>query len=460
MFKVRLYMMEIDMEHPERADKAIRSLFKDLDDIDTSLYQMVHEETEEHNDLDYLYVKYNSDTHVRNNRVRSMSVSDILFVQEEGAAKGKYYLCMHIGWKELKMSPEDEAELNRDKRAGQQDKPEHAVKKETYFEFRFNNRGFPSWNSPFGLKTTIIYNERDKDAIYETERRPYYRIRGKRITKELAHKIIRLTDGYLYKFIYRNLDRDDNWVIRLFEEVGAKADTKAHMQYIDNLWFPEPFEAPRGWCHPDGYIGINNYVSSKNPFLEDILDDWAGLLESLTDDEAGQLDLVLVMTKQDEFLRHYLNFLDEVVCGFRVKGRSIEILGAPKARLLYKKYDNLYGEHDLTGPLRDYRDICPKERGSYGHLDSVEERGLWGSGNCSSCGHSFSWGYDCDDLIDRTTKVDKNSPMYYGYPDYNFKEGPMTVDDMWRFAVEFLREEIVNPRDDNWWKHLNRMVKS
>lgn len=450
MNKIRIYMMETDLADPEKTDKVVKRLFRDIDTVDPSLYRMVYEEYEENRELDYLYAKYNSYKHIRNSKIRCMSVSDILFIQEDGTNQGKYFLCMRIGWKELKLSPEDETELNRDKGEKQKDIPEHIMKKELYFDFRFVEGGFCDDEcSPFGLKTTIIYNERDREAIGDTNRRPYYRIRGKRITRELARKIIRLTDSYLHGFVYR----DNNWIRKVFDEVGAEAKTSALMEYIENDWFPIPYEVPCGWCHPDGYIGINAYVGNKNPFLHDILDDWAYLLESLTDDETDQLDLVLIMTKQDEFLHPYMNFIDEVVCGFRIKGRSIEILGAPKARLLYKRYDNCHGEHDLTGPLRDYRDIYPDKRKMC--MGEEYDRGLWGPG-ISSCAHTFSWGYDNDDLADRTTKVDKNSPMYYGYPDYNFKEGPMTTDDMREFAEAFKTESDAvgdNPEHEIWWEH-------
>ena len=109
-------------------------------------------------------------------------------------------------------------------------------------------------------------------------------------------------------------------------------------------------ETVYGWCHPDGYIGLNHFIAVANPFTVELIYPWLQAAKLFP-----FLDLVVILTDRDDrpdlfnFLGYldYLSFYQRIVCGIKVTGRVVEILDSTRAKFYYKQYNKLYGVHDV-----------------------------------------------------------------------------------------------------------------
>ena len=88
-------------------------------------------------------------------------------------------------------------------------------------------------------------------------RRPYYRMRGRSVTKEQAFDIIRRTDEYFncYTDIGEHRDYISNWNFSNW--------------LIDKNHFPEGY----GWIHVDGTVGSDG-ITMKYPTEEEFVIEW------------------------------------------------------------------------------------------------------------------------------------------------------------------------------------------
>ncbi len=171
------------------------------------------------------------------------------------------------------------------------------------------------------------------DCLYDAPRRPCYAIRGKPITPAQAKEVILLTDSVLYKHKACNSYFYNNWC-------GA----------INNFYNDSRDSEAWGWCHFDGYIGLNHYTYDKNPFADELLYPWIELANYV-----DYLDMVIVITERDERVfrksifgeMDYHPIEDLVIGGIRVKGKVVEALSEAKARVLFMQYDRLYSRHDI-----------------------------------------------------------------------------------------------------------------
>lgn len=180
-------------------------------------------------------------------------------------------------------------------------------------------------------------------------RRPYFRMRGKPVTREQAFEIIRRTDMFfgMIEAVYRHDDYIDclnftNWLI-----------SKNH--------FPEGY----GWIRTVGTNGI----TGKYPTLDEFVSELSALLRSfpfldfvvaLTDwnelpPEAWELLGEYSVGRQEAFERkeHDGKFYKAVVMGIHVRDKAIEFLMAKDAVSRYKEYAALY-EKDRSVYLPDY----------------------------------------------------------------------------------------------------------
>ena len=169
-------------------------------------------------------------------------------------------------------------------------------------------------------------------------RRPYYRMRGKKVTRQQAFDIIRRTDNF-----FRNSNKVTN-----------------HPEYVGNInfdnWLIEKNHYPSGygWIHADGTVGANA-ITQKYPETEEFVVEWLLKLMAFP-----YLDLIIaitcwdevpweVMEDENERKRFYSpaydeKFYDAVRLGIYVHNQKIEILDRKSTLKKYKEYEKQYGE--------------------------------------------------------------------------------------------------------------------
>lgn len=169
-------------------------------------------------------------------------------------------------------------------------------------------------------------------------RRPYYQMRGKRITEQQAFDIISKTD----RLFSRELELEDSICSINF--------------YVD--WFSHGL-CGNGWVHPNGIIGINDMMG-KYPTVSEFAKEWATYLYHFP-----YLDLMIGVTWWDEHpfqIKQYEampfqkcdNFHSNIEAGIWVHDNRIEIVDQDYAEELYKKYEAEYGEKDNNVYFPEY----------------------------------------------------------------------------------------------------------
>lgn len=167
-------------------------------------------------------------------------------------------------------------------------------------------------------------------------RRPYYRLRGKTVTRQQAFDIIRRTDAFF-----------------CFNDIGKEL---IHTYHCNN-WIINANHCPRGygWVHVDGTIGLNG-ITGKYPKEVELVDEWLQLLRAFP-----FLDLVIAITEWNEIpddcwddwgkkerrnfeLPEYDDeFFDAIEVGIYVHDTTIQFLSKEETIAKYKEYDALYG---------------------------------------------------------------------------------------------------------------------
>lgn len=163
-------------------------------------------------------------------------------------------------------------------------------------------------------------------------RRPYYRMRGKKVTEEQATQII-------------------NSINELVDE-----EKGTHKYYLINIDYP---------VRPDGTVGIN-HITSKYPNINEMVQDilnlklrfpyldfivaiswWNEIPPKSYDNDFREYECV------DEEFREYANFSDNLEIGIWVHGNKIDFLKRDNAKKIYNKYDSLYSDKDLRKYIID-----------------------------------------------------------------------------------------------------------
>lgn len=318
---------------------------------------------------------------------------------------------------------------------------------QTYEEFDKTSDliALPKSSNPTDLKDRAIikFTDESRSSLCDVERRPVYAVRGKPVPRALALEIIRKMDDYTRVLDYNpTYEQIPPKIQEMMDKVGLKrVEGLVHFNVADLTWFPKPDNVACGWLHPDGYIGIDGYCSLKNPFPNEIVYEWVYMIEEVTKDQSDKLDIVMVLTEQNEELKHGVNLVDAITTGLHIKGKTIEILNATKARMLFTKYDREYGDHTKNGPLVDPRKLSEDQIYHCDGFDTFDKkvRGIWTTGP-TYCKYMLIWG-DRQLLKPLPHMVDKNHPNYYGIPDYSLKTGPLTLDDMKEFLRKFAVEQ-------------------
>lgn len=196
-------------------------------------------------------------------------------------------------------------------------------------------------------KTNIIIDE--EVAEYNSyARRPYFRLRGKRVTEQQAFDIIR---GTIFDFRDRKGDDcGDVYTLHLPE------------------WFIECDHklSHYSWCHPNGVIGVNG-ITDKYPNILELIGDMINIKHAFP-----YLDFVMAITDWNEVppekwdwneelqkikdrdkystalhqldYREYPNFLDNLEIGIWVHDDVIEFMGPSRTRKIYRQYVKKYEE--------------------------------------------------------------------------------------------------------------------
>lgn len=293
-----------------------------------------------------------------------------------------------------------------------------------------------------GRCTTIRYTARSLADCQELDRWPPYSIRGRPVSRETAREIIRKTDNYLRALE----DPGDSDVIReIFERHGAEPrGCYTGSSVYAMRWFARPWQCCCGWCHPDGYIGIDDYSGVKIPFLDEMLDPWAFLIENVT----KELDLVVGVSDKSESFDPNRPIADQLYSGYHIKGDTITLLDTARVRELYREYDAAYGDHALRGPLADPREGLRRGEREYWPVGLDGDYGIWEPGFCII--GDLDWhepresgvpGHLYKAIPGWNGRVDKNNVCYYGLPDYHYKTSPLTLKDLEDFAARFRAEQ-------------------
>ena len=306
-----------------------------------------------------------------------------------------------------------------------------------------------------GSHTTVRYTERSLDDCDELERRPTYSIRGKPVPRQTALEIIRRTDGYLHEFMYPGLHRIKSDTI---EEIFARHGTQPFHYYPPHVypmqWFPKPGEPCYGWCHPDGYIGADDFSHEKNPFLYEMLEYWVFIIENIT----TELDMVVGVAHLNEVFDPNRPIADQLYSGYHIKGDTITLLDTAQVKKLYREYDGAYGDHELRDPLTSPKEgMLTELHDGCWVLDSDGiDKGIWNRLSASAgidprwetprTSHSPGLLYQL--IWGLNGRVSKNHMCYYGVPDYRFETSPLTLRDLEDFAIRFRKEQDEREEQD------------
>ena len=169
------------------------------------------------------------------------------------------------------------------------------------------------------LKNTNLVIDWEVSGYVTKTRRPYFRLRGKRVTEDQAFEIIRRTD-------------------RFFEE-EIKQIEALQILHFPNWWFnKDHFPTHYGWCHPNGVIGYNG-ITDKYPTLIELLCDIAELAFFFP-----YLDFVVAITGDDESYPQGYKWTESIEIGIWVHENTIEFMSPARTRKIYKQYEAKYEE--------------------------------------------------------------------------------------------------------------------
>lgn len=216
------------------------------------------------------------------------------------------------------------------------------------YEFQFDDDDYDMYEIIYAENPIkILVDDRFDKEWTPCGRRPYYQMRGKRISEQQAFDIICRTD----KMFSRSYCPD-------FESCICALN-------FDNDWFFYSGFERYGWVHPNGIIGTNS-IMGKYPTVDEFAHEWARYLYNFP-----YLDLIVGITwwneKSNEQYKiqninnwhefdylEYDDFCDNLEAGIWVHDRMIEIIDREHSIEVYKKYVKLYEEKDHRVYFPDY----------------------------------------------------------------------------------------------------------
>lgn len=180
----------------------------------------------------------------------------------------------------------------------------------------------------------VTFDEGTED--YDTDtRKPYYQMRGKRVSEEQALEFIRLTDSAFCD-------------LRCPEEKPKFYRISMRSDLFTNFF-------SNGLVHPNGVVGMNG-IMSKYPNIYELFEEFVSMAA-----EFPFLDFVIGITWWDEtppeefekifnpgyeVPASFPNFTKNLEIGVWVHDSKVEFLSPDNAAKKYKEYEKLYGEAD------------------------------------------------------------------------------------------------------------------
>ena len=209
----------------------------------------------------------------------------------------------------------------------------------------------------FLTKTNIIIDKEVSEYDSYT-RRPYFRLRGPRVTEEQAFEIIRRTDRFF------------QWHLKLPETI--------YITHFPNWWFNKNhYPKHYGWCHPNGIIGLNG-ITDKYPRINELIDDiiqikyafpYLDFVIGITDwneihpDAWNYMDKIYdTINNKEEYEKaldkleywDYPDFIDNIKIGIWVHEDTIEFMAPSRAKQIYKEYTKKYEDPNKDIYIPEY----------------------------------------------------------------------------------------------------------
>ncbi len=174
----------------------------------------------------------------------------------------------------------------------------------------------------------------EKTEEYDTNtRRPYYQLRGKRISEEQALEFIRLTDSAFF-------DPRCPEEGQCFYRISMQSDLFTN--FFSN-----------GLVHPNGVVGMNG-IMSKYPNIYELFVEFVSMsarfpfLDFIIGitwwDETPPEEFDKIFTPGYEAPASFPNFTKNLDIGVWVHDSKVEFLSPDNAAKKYKEYEKLYGE--------------------------------------------------------------------------------------------------------------------
>lgn len=198
------------------------------------------------------------------------------------------------------------------------------------------------------IEVTFDEGTEDYDTVV---RKPYYQMRGKRISEEQALEFIRQADSSFRDY------------------PCSEGKPQLNSINICSYLFTDFFS--NGPVHPNGVVGMNG-IMGKYPNFYELFEEFVSYAA-----EFPFLDFVLAVSCWDEIPpeewdkiftdgyekpSHFPNFTENLEIGVWVHDNKVEFLSPKNAAKKYKEYDKLYGEAD--GSI-----YCEKRHGSPEYFD-------------------------------------------------------------------------------------------
>lgn len=178
----------------------------------------------------------------------------------------------------------------------------------------------------FWYDTDVVIDEGMADYRC-TARRPYYQMRGRRITEQQAFEIIRRTDMYA------------PW------EKCRDCNDYVDSMNFQNWWTSPHLPAYYGWIHPNGIVG-SDAVTQKFANVKEFVEEWINYIYRFP-----FLDLVIAVSRWNELPQYawddfktymfepYIDFLDNIEAGIWVHDGTLEIMSPARTVKKYKEYE-------------------------------------------------------------------------------------------------------------------------
>lgn len=207
------------------------------------------------------------------------------------------------------------------------------------------------------LRTMTIARQ-GETGCFSSFRRPAVWMRGRTISPDQAREVIRRCDDFFRP-----------WAPSGEEQAGPPDPVS--VQLLESSLFA----TGKGWCRPDGRIGVDTLCPIKNPFEEEILADGCALME-----EFPFLDLFFLFwacEEEEPFTpgQMALHGMPQPEFGVRFRHRRVEIYAPHDAWETFCRFQARYGDtpesydesemlhRGTAGVDRAYLDRCLRENG-------------------------------------------------------------------------------------------------